>query len=64
MKSYSIVSKEQIWKLFADVNNWQQCMVSIHLTDTRAKTVELTEEGEKLIKKAMVTVEKFDTNFF
>jgi DNA-binding MarR family transcriptional regulator len=35
-----------------------------HLTDTRAKTVALTEEGKKLIKKAVVTVEKFDTEFF
>jgi DNA-binding MarR family transcriptional regulator len=35
-----------------------------HLTDTRAKTVELTEEGKKTIKKAAVTVEKFDTEFF
>jgi DNA-binding MarR family transcriptional regulator len=35
-----------------------------HLTDTRAKTVVLTEEGTKLIKKAVVTVEKFDTEFF
>jgi DNA-binding MarR family transcriptional regulator len=35
-----------------------------HLTDTRAKTVGLTEEGKKIIKKAVVTVEKFDTDFF
>ena len=35
-----------------------------HATDTRAKTVALTEEGKKLIKKAVVTVEKFDTEFF
>jgi DNA-binding MarR family transcriptional regulator len=35
-----------------------------HSTDTRAKTVALTEEGKKLIKKAVVTVEKFDTEFF
>jgi MarR family transcriptional regulator, organic hydroperoxide resistance regulator len=35
-----------------------------HLTDTRAKTVGLTEEGKKIIKKAVVTVEKFDANFF
>jgi len=35
-----------------------------HLTDTRAKTVELTEEGKKIIKKAVVTVEKFDKEFF
>jgi DNA-binding MarR family transcriptional regulator len=35
-----------------------------HLTDTRAKTVGLTEEGKKIIKKAVVTVENFDTKFF
>lgn len=35
-----------------------------HLTDTRAKTVELTEEGRELIKKAVVTVEAFDNTFF
>lgn len=35
-----------------------------HLTDTRAKTVGLTEEGKKTIKKAVVTVEKFDLKFF
>jgi MarR family transcriptional regulator, organic hydroperoxide resistance regulator len=35
-----------------------------HSTDTRAKTVELTEEGKKVTKKAVVTVEKFDTMFF
>ena len=35
-----------------------------HLTDTRAKTVALTEEGKKIVKKAVVTVEKFDSAFF
>jgi MarR family transcriptional regulator, organic hydroperoxide resistance regulator len=35
-----------------------------HLTDTRAKTVVLTEDGKKIIKKAVVTVEKFDVKFF
>lgn len=35
-----------------------------HLTDTRAKTVVLTEEGKKIIKKAVVTVEQFDAGFF
>ncbi|MFT3702032.1 MAG: MarR family transcriptional regulator [Agriterribacter sp.] len=35
-----------------------------HVTDTRAKTVELTEDGKKIIKKAVVTVEKFDNTFF
>jgi DNA-binding MarR family transcriptional regulator len=35
-----------------------------HLTDTRAKTVGLTEEGKKMIKKAVVTVEQFDIEFF
>lgn len=35
-----------------------------HLTDTRAKVVELTNEGKKIIKEAVVTVEQFDTEFF
>jgi len=35
-----------------------------HLTDTRAKTVGLTDEGKKIIKKAVITVEKFDAEFF
>ncbi len=35
-----------------------------HETDTRAKTVVLTEAGKKLIKKAVVTVETFDKAFF
>jgi DNA-binding MarR family transcriptional regulator len=35
-----------------------------HLTDTRAKTVVLTEDGKKIIKKAVVTVEQFDASFF
>ncbi|RBL92178.1 MarR family winged helix-turn-helix transcriptional regulator [Chitinophaga flava] len=35
-----------------------------HSTDTRAKTVYLTEEGKKIIKKAVVTVENFDKTFF
>jgi MarR family transcriptional regulator, organic hydroperoxide resistance regulator len=35
-----------------------------HLTDTRAKTVELTEDGKEIIKKAVVTVEQFDKQFF
>ncbi len=35
-----------------------------HVTDTRAKTVGLTEDGKKMIKKAIVTVEKFDADFF
>lgn len=35
-----------------------------HSTDTRAKTVELTVSGKKIIKKAVLTVEKFDTEFF
>ncbi|WP_316823902.1 MarR family winged helix-turn-helix transcriptional regulator [Pedobacter miscanthi] len=37
---------------------------SENLTDTRAKTVVLTEAGLKLIAKAVVTVEKFDRDFF
>ena len=35
-----------------------------HVTDTRAKTVVLTEEGTNTIKKAVVTVEQFDKTFF
>lgn len=35
-----------------------------HATDTRAKKVGLTEEGKKIIKKAVVAVEKFDASFF
>ena len=35
-----------------------------HATDTRAKTVALTEEGKKIIKQAIKTVEKFDADFF
>lgn len=35
-----------------------------HATDTRAKTVELTEAGKKVVKKAVVAVEKFDHSFF
>lgn len=35
-----------------------------HATDTRAKTVELTEQGKEIIKKAIVTVEEFDRRFF
>lgn len=35
-----------------------------HATDTRAKTVGLTDSGKKIIKKAIVTVEKFDNDFF
>lgn len=35
-----------------------------HATDTRAKTVALTEKGKQIIKKAVVAVEKFDHEFF
>ncbi|AYB29543.1 MAG TPA: MarR family transcriptional regulator [Chryseolinea sp.] len=35
-----------------------------HATDTRAKTVGLTESGKKVIKQAVRTVEKFDATFF
>jgi DNA-binding MarR family transcriptional regulator len=35
-----------------------------HGTDTRAKTVELTEQGKKTVKQAIITVEKFDISFF
>jgi len=35
-----------------------------HSTDTRAKTVGLTESGKKIIKRAVKAVETFDKNFF
>lgn len=35
-----------------------------HQTDTRAKTVLLTDEGKNIIKKAVVKVESFDKDFF
>lgn len=35
-----------------------------HLTDTRSKTVALTEQGKKITKKAIKTVEEFDGFFF
>ncbi len=35
-----------------------------HLTDTRAKTVGLTDGGKKIIKQAVKTVESFDKTFF
>jgi DNA-binding MarR family transcriptional regulator len=35
-----------------------------HATDTRAKTVALTDEGKKIIKQAVKAVEKFDREFF
>jgi DNA-binding MarR family transcriptional regulator len=35
-----------------------------HETDTRAKTVELTEVGIRIIKQAIKTVEQFDKQFF
>lgn len=35
-----------------------------HLTDTRAKTVELTEEGIRIVQQAVVLVESFDHAFF
>jgi DNA-binding MarR family transcriptional regulator len=35
-----------------------------HLTDTRAKTVGLTDIGKKIIKLAVKTVETFDKTFF
>ena len=35
-----------------------------HLTDTRAKTVGLTNKGKKIIKQAIITVETFDKTFF
>ena len=35
-----------------------------HLTDTRAKTVRLTDSGKKIIKQAVKIVEAFDKTFF
>jgi DNA-binding MarR family transcriptional regulator len=35
-----------------------------HSTDTRAKTVLLTDAGKKVIKQAVVAVEDFDKRFF
>lgn len=35
-----------------------------HLTDTRAKTVTLTNQGNKLVKHAVKAVEAFDKTFF
>ncbi len=35
-----------------------------HPTDTRAKTILLTSEGKKLVKKAVKIVEEFDARFF
>ncbi len=35
-----------------------------HLTDTRAKTIEITETGRETIKKAVIAVEHFDREFF
>ncbi|MFN8342976.1 MAG: MarR family transcriptional regulator [Cyclobacteriaceae bacterium] len=35
-----------------------------HRTDTRAKTVGLTDQGRKLVKQAVKTVESFDRDFF
>jgi MarR family transcriptional regulator, organic hydroperoxide resistance regulator len=35
-----------------------------HSTDTRAKTITLTEAGIKMIQEAVKTVEQFDSDFF
>ncbi len=35
-----------------------------HQTDTRAKTITLTENGIKITRKAIQIIEKFDTIFF
>ena len=35
-----------------------------HATDTRAKTVALTESGQRLVKLAVKVVEQFDAAFF
>lgn len=35
-----------------------------HSTDTRAKTVALTDKGREVTKQAVIAVEKFDASFF
>jgi DNA-binding MarR family transcriptional regulator len=35
-----------------------------HASDTRAKTISLTETGQGIVKKAITTVERFDGQFF
>lgn len=35
-----------------------------HYTDTRAKTISLTDNGLKITKQAVKIIEKFDTDFF
>jgi DNA-binding MarR family transcriptional regulator len=35
-----------------------------HATDTRAKTIDITDEGKETVKKAVVTVETIDREFF
>jgi MarR family transcriptional regulator, organic hydroperoxide resistance regulator len=35
-----------------------------HATDTRAKTLALTEQGKKIVKQAVKTVEQVDAEFF
>ncbi|MDR1182137.1 MAG: MarR family transcriptional regulator [Bacteroidales bacterium] len=35
-----------------------------HATDTRAKTINITDEGKEIVKKAVVTVETIDREFF
>jgi DNA-binding MarR family transcriptional regulator len=35
-----------------------------HSTDTRAKKLSITNKGKELVKKAVVTVEQTDRNFF
>lgn len=35
-----------------------------HLTDTRAKTIDITKQGKETVKKAIVTVENIDREFF
>ena len=35
-----------------------------HKTDTRAKTIQITETGQEILKKAVNAVEDFDESFF
>ncbi len=42
----------------------QYIMRKEHVTDTRAKTIQLTKKGSDIVKQAVVTVENFDRDFF
>ncbi|WP_294213892.1 MarR family transcriptional regulator [uncultured Chryseobacterium sp.] len=42
----------------------QYIMRKEHVTDTRAKNIQLTKKGSDIVKQAVVTVENFDRDFF